>query len=277
MGIASILMGILAFLCMLGGFFLTMVPGVGAALSFAAPIFALIGIVTGGVSMSRAKQDGDTSGVGVAGLVVSVIAFVLSLAVALTCGLCNACFTSGVINAQNQGGFQPSYGAYSPPTPTPPPVVPVDSCAMADRCCAAYAPGDPTMCSRSLAGARAQADPNVACRGLVSGWRGDLQAQGQAVPGACQEQTSAVCTNHCMFADDGRCDDGRPGSDTDVCTLGSDCNDCGPWNATAPPQPQTSTCDDSCGFAHDGECDDGRPGAHTDLCDPGTDCSDCGS
>ena len=289
MGIGSILCGLGAFICMVGGFILTMVPGVGAALSFAAPILSLVGIVLGGISMSRAGREGETSGAGVAGLVISVIAFVLSLAVALTCGLCNACWTSGVMNAQNQGGFQPAFSSHPQGHAGngPPPIAPVDYCARADACCAAYAPGDPQMCRRSLAGARGQFDPNAMCRGLIDGWRADLHGRGVAVPDACTEAASSVCTNHCVFADDGQCDDGRPGSDTDVCPVGSDCNDCGPWIPPAPttpmgatgtvPTPMTPTsCDDSCPFAHDGECDDGRAGAHTDLCEPGTDCTDCG-
>ncbi|HJL09066.1 MAG TPA: hypothetical protein RMH85_11225, partial [Polyangiaceae bacterium LLY-WYZ-15_(1-7)] len=35
------------------------------------------------------------------------------------------------------------------------------------------------------------------------------------------------CTNTCRYANDGECDDGRPGSHTSLCAYGSDCNDCG--------------------------------------------------
>jgi len=100
MGPGSIVVGIVAFLFMIGGFLATPVPYLGSLLSFAAPILALAGIIMGGVAMSRAKQTGESSGAGVAGLIVNIIAFVLSLVVALTCGLCNACVTGGANNAR---------------------------------------------------------------------------------------------------------------------------------------------------------------------------------
>ena len=36
------------------------------------------------------------------------------------------------------------------------------------------------------------------------------------------------CTNTCIDAYDGWCDDGGPGSDWSICELGTDCADCGP-------------------------------------------------
>lgn len=103
MAIASIVLGMGAFLCMIVGFFTTGVPVVGALFSFGGPVLALAGIVTGGVAMSRSKQEtGDTSGAAIAGLVVSIVGFFLSLIVALTCGLCNACLTSSTMNGNGQ-------------------------------------------------------------------------------------------------------------------------------------------------------------------------------
>ena len=104
MAIASIVLGMGAFLCMIVGFFTTGVPVVGALFSFGGPVLALAGIVTGGVAMSRSKQEtGDTSGAAIAGLVVSIVGFFLSLIVALTCGLCNACLTSASVDANQRG------------------------------------------------------------------------------------------------------------------------------------------------------------------------------
>ena len=40
-----------------------------------------------------------------------------------------------------------------------------------------------------------------------------------------------VCWDYCMFAYDGECDDGGPGSVYAVCDYGSDCFDCGPRDA----------------------------------------------
>lgn len=39
---------------------------------------------------------------------------------------------------------------------------------------------------------------------------------------------SGGCTNTCMYANDGACDDGGPGAEFAVCALGTDCTDCGP-------------------------------------------------
>lgn len=41
---------------------------------------------------------------------------------------------------------------------------------------------------------------------------------------SCKEE---ICENTCMYAFDGDCDDGGPGADFDLCSLGSDCADCG--------------------------------------------------
>jgi hypothetical protein len=41
------------------------------------------------------------------------------------------------------------------------------------------------------------------------------------------QQPQATCDDTCRFANNGECDDGREGSDTDVCGAGTDCADCG--------------------------------------------------
>lgn len=80
------------------------------------------------------------------------------------------------------------------------------------------------------------------------------------------------CDDSCLFALDGMCDDGGPGSITSLCLLGTDCFDCGPRSGGG----GGGTCTDTCPFAADGECDDGGPGSLYSLCDLGTDCLDCG-
>ena len=35
------------------------------------------------------------------------------------------------------------------------------------------------------------------------------------------------CEDRCVFANDGECDDGGPGSKFGYCDLGTDCTDCG--------------------------------------------------
>lgn len=105
MGVGSILLGIAAFLFMFGGFLTSVIPVVGTLLSFAAPLLAIGGIVTGGLGLSRAKRDGEPTGMPTAGLIVSIVALIPALLVALTCGLCNACFTAGMMSPQ-QGNQQ---------------------------------------------------------------------------------------------------------------------------------------------------------------------------
>jgi hypothetical protein len=101
MGVASVLVGVLALLMMFAGIFLAWRPGAGSLLSFGAPLVALVGAVLGGMAMSRAKQEGGSSGAGLAGLIVSIVAFLLGLVFALTCGLCNALFTAEMV--KNRG------------------------------------------------------------------------------------------------------------------------------------------------------------------------------
>jgi len=121
--------------------------------------------------------------------------------------------------------------------------------------------------------------------------------------------TPSVCSDECLYADDGFCDDGGPGAQLYLCEYGSDCSDCGirpalmpppssppelpsppsppptppsppspPASPPSPPSPPSmpSVCSDECFYAFDSECDDGGPGAQFDWCEYGTDCSDCG-
>ena len=48
----------------------------------------------GGISYSRAKREGVPTGAPLAGIIVNAIAFLPAVAVAMTCGLCNACITA---------------------------------------------------------------------------------------------------------------------------------------------------------------------------------------
>lgn len=101
---------------------------------------------------------------------------------------------------------------------------------------------------------------------------GDASGGGDPGGGADPE---ALCSNTCEYAADGECDDGGPGSDYDLCPLGTDCDDCGSRPVGGGSVPG-SLCEDSCLFAADGMCDDGGPGALVSACTLGTDCSDCG-
>lgn len=82
-----------------------------------------------------------------------------------------------------------------------------------------------------------------------------------------------LCSDICIFAFDGECDDGGPSSAFALCDLGTDCNDCGSRESDGGGE---QLCSDACRFAGDGECDDGGPDADFAACDFGTDCTDCG-
>ncbi len=78
MGLGSIVLGVLAVVCMIGGFLATLVPFVGTMLSFLSPLLALVGIVLGGVALSRSRSGGEESeGVAIGGLVTNVVVLVL--------------------------------------------------------------------------------------------------------------------------------------------------------------------------------------------------------
>jgi hypothetical protein len=86
------------------------------------------------------------------------------------------------------------------------------------------------------------------------------------------------CQDTCAQARDGVCDDGGPGSTTNLCEAGSDCSDCGQLS-------QRESCLNTCGANDDGSgslagngvCEDGGPGSSSAGCGLGTDCADCDS
>lgn len=214
MAIASLCLGGAAFFFMIAGMLFSMVPVVGAVLSIGAPVLALFGVVTGGVAMSRASQSGESSGTATAGLAVSIVAFLVSLLFALTCGLCNACMSTAMMDpANNNGGggvfgqqfggqctgpncppsgstqpFQPPVATNPPPTPPPLPTTfaPDSTCDDVRPCCMAFTHDDPSICDGVLGQARQQGDPASACRDLARGWASGLEQLGEPVPAACR-------------------------------------------------------------------------------------------
>ncbi|MBN2196823.1 MAG: LDL receptor domain-containing protein [Polyangiaceae bacterium] len=114
-----------------------------------------------------------------------------------------------------------------------------------------------------------------------------------------------LCTDTCLDAADGYCDDGGAGADFSLCAYGTDCTDCG-WRTPACSSSEVACgdgtciamtwvcdgyvdcyggedelgcgglCTDSCRWAGDGVCDDGGSGSSYDACGYGTDCTDCG-
>jgi hypothetical protein len=99
MGLASILLGVVAIVAMVAAVFLMPVPNAGAAFACGALLFSLLGIVMGGVGISRSGSDGSTSATAVIGLVLSILAFLMSVLVAMTCGACNTLCSSALLDA----------------------------------------------------------------------------------------------------------------------------------------------------------------------------------
>ncbi len=106
LGIVSVLLALAAFLGAIAGFLLTPVPYLGAIMSLAAPLLALAAVVTGAVGMQRAKRLGDRSTASLVGLVAGVLVFCPSSLVAMTCGVCNAFFSSQGELYRTDGGLR---------------------------------------------------------------------------------------------------------------------------------------------------------------------------
>lgn len=136
MGIGSITLGVLSFLCMLGGILFSIVPFLGPMLAFLAPVLALLGIIFGGVALSRAREGGgENESLAIGGLITNIIAFLPATLVALTCGVCGTCWTGVVLTPHDAGpphavfpdagtaGWATPVPVPGPP-PYPPPVIP---------------------------------------------------------------------------------------------------------------------------------------------------------
>lgn len=105
----SIGLGVLSLVCVGLGVLFTPLPVVGAVFAFGAPMLATAGIVTGGIALSRARSArASASGApysGAApltGVIISSVALLPALLTALTCGVCNALFSTAHI--QSRGG-----------------------------------------------------------------------------------------------------------------------------------------------------------------------------
>lgn len=57
-------------------------------------------------------------------------------------------------------------------------------------------------------------------------------ATGAGALAGCEDADTFACTNTCSTAGNGACEDGGPGSGSDSCSPGTDCNDCGVRDVT---------------------------------------------
>lgn len=122
MGLLSILAAALAVVLAGIGVLTTPIPKLGLIFAFGGPAVAVAGIMLGGSAMSRAKRAGQTSETGRLGAILSAIAFVPSVLVALTCGVCNAFFSTGDLQVHKDFRFGvPPMAADAGVAPLPPP------------------------------------------------------------------------------------------------------------------------------------------------------------
>lgn len=105
-------LAIASFVCIGLGVLFTPVPGLGALFSFGAPVLALAGIILGGRAVSRSKAapamaggpvpaPAETSGLALAAVIASALAFVPAVITALTCGACNALCAAGEVTTRH--------------------------------------------------------------------------------------------------------------------------------------------------------------------------------
>lgn len=111
MGLLSILLSGLAIVCAGIGVLTTPFPVLGLIFAFGAPALAVAGVMLGGSAMSKAKRVGQTDETAKIGVILNAIAFVPSLLVALTCGVCNALFSSGNMQVQRDIRFGSPLGS----------------------------------------------------------------------------------------------------------------------------------------------------------------------
>lgn len=111
MGLLSILLSGLAMVCAGIGVLTTPFPVLGLIFAFGAPALAVAGVMLGGSAMSKAKRAGQTNETAKIGVILNAIAFVPSLLVALTCGVCNALFSTGNVQVQRDIRFGSPFGS----------------------------------------------------------------------------------------------------------------------------------------------------------------------
>ena len=103
MAFASIGLGVLSIVLTVAGFYASVVSleafakdpdtpmiYVASAVSFAAPLVSLVGMVLAGVGISRTKRTGEPATVGWVALVINILAFLPSITCAVFCGGCTS-------------------------------------------------------------------------------------------------------------------------------------------------------------------------------------------
>jgi hypothetical protein len=98
--VRALLLSIACFVSTGLGVVLVIVPVAGAVFAFGAPALALLGVILGGLDLSRLRREGKPRDVAMVGTVLSALGFFPALITALTCGVCNALVSAGPIEVQ---------------------------------------------------------------------------------------------------------------------------------------------------------------------------------
>src|SRR6187431_1926438 len=85
--VRSIVLAVLAAVCVVAGILTVPVPVVGTVFSLAAPTLAITGVILGGMDLSRRKRAGQPSDAPLIGVVLSALVFFPALATTFTCGV----------------------------------------------------------------------------------------------------------------------------------------------------------------------------------------------
>ena len=122
----ALLLAVACFVATGLGVVLAFVPVAGAVFAFGAPVLALLGVILGGLDLSRARREGKPRDTPLLGTVLSALGFFPALLTALTCGVCNALVSSGPIEVRRGMHFGVRQGAIvdggvAPGWPLPPP------------------------------------------------------------------------------------------------------------------------------------------------------------
>lgn len=123
----ALLLAVACFVATGLGVVLALLPVAGAVFAFGAPVLALLGVILGGLDLSRARREGKPRDAALLGTVLSALGFFPALLTALTCGVCNALVTAGPIEVRRGMHFGVGQGAplldsgVAPGWPLPPP------------------------------------------------------------------------------------------------------------------------------------------------------------